>query len=320
MTVNLKALWNDITLDVKQVFEKNPNYEDRPNLSADALPDASGETWFRLEGVVAVFVDLQGSTNLSVGRHPASTAAIYRAAMKNAVRILHEFGADFIQVQGDGAFGLFWNDRAIERGVCAATTVTTFSAQSFELQLQQKWPDAPPTGFKAGIAFGRTLVKQIGTPRNPAEQEPIWAGKPVNYAAKAAQQANRGEVIITSSIWDAIADNDYLTLSCTHDGDMQDPGCPPAGELWEPVDIAKLDDSESERSGRILRFHWCHECGPSFVKAILAGKIVRAGWNVQNSHVYRWVADDVTQEELNERYGDRLRELVRLGLLRPDAN
>ena len=35
------------------------------------------------------------------------------------------------------------------------------------------------------------LVKRIGTPRNPAQQESIWAGKPVTYASKAAQ-----------SIWD----------------------------------------------------------------------------------------------------------------------
>jgi class 3 adenylate cyclase len=317
VSVDLNALWNVITNDVGRVLERNPPYEDRPRLSADDLPDAGAETWFRVEGIVAVFVDLQGSTNLSVGRHPASTAAIYRAAMKNAVRILHEFGADFIQVQGDGAFGLFWDERAVERGVCAAITVTTFSAQSFELQLQRKWPDAPATGFKAGVAKGRALVKKIGTPRNPAEQEPIWAGKPVNYAAKAAQQATRGEVIVTSSVWDAIADNDYLTLGCNHDEDKQDPYANPVGELWEPLEIAKLDDGEPERAGHLLRSHWCYKCGATFVSAILAGKTVRAGWDVQNSHLYRWVAAGADQDELDERYGDRLERLVRLGLLKP---
>lgn len=314
VSVDLHALWNEITRDVGRVLEKNPLVEDRPDLLADELPDASGETWFRVEGVVAVFVDMEGSTNLSVGRHPASTAAIYRAAMKNAVRILHEFDADFIQVQGDGAFGLFWGDRAVERGVCAAITTTTFSGQSLELQLAAKWPEAPPTGFKAGVAVGRVLVKNIGTPRNPHEQEPIWAGKPVNYAAKAAQQASRGEVIVTSSIWAAIENNDYLAFACNHDEDKQNLDAY-APELWEPIEIHKLDDSESERHGHICRSHWCYECGPSFVRAVLNGRSVRSGWDVQNGHLLRWAKTGCDQDELNQRYNERLDQLIELGLL-----
>lgn len=270
MTVKLKALLDVIDDDVKAVLEKNPDVEDRNDLEADGLPDASGEKWFRVENVVAVFIDLKGSTQLSVGRYPASTAAIYRAAMKNTVKILREFSADFIQVQGDGAFGLFWGERAVERGVCAGITAKTFSRDTLEKRLAAKWPKAPETGFKVGIAEGSVLVKKVGTPRNPNEQEPIWAGKPVNYAAKAAQQADRGELIVTGSIWLRIEDNEFLTVSCGHGTDGTG-----LSSLWTDVEIEKLTHDTDEAAGRMLDACWCHECGATFVNSILAGETAR---------------------------------------------
>ncbi|KUH83144.1 MULTISPECIES: adenylate/guanylate cyclase domain-containing protein [unclassified Mycobacterium] len=261
--------------DVSDVLQKNPPVDDidPDNLNADELPDASGSKWLRVDNIVAAFVDLENSTQMSVGKHPRSTAAIYRAATGNAVRILHEFQADFIQIQGDGAFGLFWGNGAIERAICAGITVKTFSERYLEPALESKWPKAPKTGFKVGVASGRTLVKKIGTPRNPAEQEPVWAGKPVNYAAKAAQQASRRQMIVTGSVWLAIENNDFLTTSCGHDsagGVLAQPST-----LWEDVRIEKLDHDDDEAMGRMLSACWCRECGADFVAAILNGETTR---------------------------------------------
>lgn len=271
MTVDLEQLLDDVGDDIDNVLAKNPTVEDQSDLNADELPDASGETWYRVENVVAVFVDMHGSTQLSVGKHPASTAAIYRAAMTNAVKVLHDFDADFIQIQGDGAFGLFWGDRAVERGICAGITVKTFSERSLEPKLEKKWPDAPASGFKVGMSQGRVLVKKVGTRRNPNEQEPIWAGKPVNYAAKAAQQADSGELIVTASIWLAIENNDYLTVSCGHGGNDSST----MSVLWEDVEIDKLTHDTDEAAGRVLTSCWCPVCGPAYVKAILNGETLR---------------------------------------------
>src|SRR4051812_1605393 len=124
--MTLDEILDAAKVDTDAVLAKNPPVEDKEDLDADELPDAADETWYRVEDIVAVFVDLQNSTQLSVGKHPASTAAIYRAAMNNAVMVLHEFSADFIQIQGDGAFGLFWGPRAIERAMCAGITVRTY--------------------------------------------------------------------------------------------------------------------------------------------------------------------------------------------------
>lgn len=274
MTKSLTDVLDAVSAETKTVLEKNPPVTDvlPADLDADNLPDAAGTTWYRLDHTVAVFADLKNSTQLSVGRHPRTTAAIYRAATGNVVKIFHDLGADFIQIQGDGVFGLFWGDKAVERAICAGITIKTFSERVLQPKLEARWPKAPETGFKVGIASGRVLVKNIGTPRNSNEQEPVWAGKPVNHAAKAAQQADRNELIVTGSIWLAIENNDYLTASCGHDG-ASDPTSP--AELWCDVEIDKLGHDEDDAAGRLLASCWCEECGPTFMKAILDGQTER---------------------------------------------
>ena len=79
---------------------------------------SSSDTWIKLSDVVAVVCDLKGSTHLGTGKHDQSTARVYKSGVEGAVRILHEFDADFIDIQGDGGFGLFWGERSYERALC----------------------------------------------------------------------------------------------------------------------------------------------------------------------------------------------------------
>lgn len=240
--------------------------KDPVDFDVDKLPFGERK-WHKLDDVVAVAVDLKGSSKLSTGKHAASTASIYEASTDNAVAVLDNFDADFIQIQGDGAFGLFWGEARYERALCAGITVKTFSVD-LTARIATKWPDAPETGYKVGIASGRVLAKLIGTPRNPSQQEPIWSGKPVNYAVKAAQTADTGELIVSGDVWASIEDNDYLTSSCGHGGDA------PA-DLWDNVTIANVPETDDARYGRLLRSTWCAECGGGFCAAILAGQTSR---------------------------------------------
>lgn len=269
---SLDEILEAVKNETDEVLKKNPRVldVDSDGLDATDLPDADNQTWFRVEEIVAVLADLQNSTQLGTGtKHAASTAAIYRAATGNVVKILHEFEADFIQIQGDGAFGLFWGELAFERAMCAGITIKTFSEEALVPKLESRWEDDPETGFKVGVGCGRVLVKNIGTPSNENEQEPIWAGKPVNYAAKAAQQASRHQLIVTGSVWDAIEANDYLTVSCAH-GDGSGPGV-----LWEDAEIGRLTHDKDEAKGRLLKAKWCEECGSGYVAAILDGETDR---------------------------------------------
>ncbi|MBP2412028.1 class 3 adenylate cyclase [Arthrobacter stackebrandtii] len=239
---------------------------DLANLPIDA------KTWHRLDDLVAVFFDLKSSTNLEKGRRPASTASIYDAGVGGVVKILEAFSADFVDIQGDGGFGLFWGDTRFERAMCAGISIRTFSTD-FTQKLEKKWPDAPSTGFKVGIASGPILVKRVGLPRHLDLQEPVWAGRPVNYAAKAAQQTDPDYLLVTGSVWDQIENNDFLAFSCGCSGGQPDSATPVL--LWEERILDKIPDDE--RFGQALKSGWCPSHGDEFCNAILAGETKREG-------------------------------------------
>lgn len=235
------------------------------NFKVEKLP-IEARTWHKLDNAIAVVADLKNSTRLGINRHAASTANIYQTSTDNVVKIFKNFDADFIDIQGDGAFALFWGERSYERALCAGVTIKTFSETLVEA-FEKKWPkNLPQTGLKVGISSSPLLAKKIGTPRNPAEQEPVWAGKAVNYAFKAAQQANRHELIITNSIWTKIKGNDYLSATCDCST--------PSFNLWKDIEVVKLPDSEKQ--GKTLTSHWCANHGEEFVEKILNGEHSRA--------------------------------------------
>lgn len=219
--------------------------------------------WVKIKDVVSVVADLKSSTKLGTGKWKASTASIYEASTGNVVSILNKFDSDFIQIQGDGVFGLFWGELRYERALCAGITIKTFSVDLVE-QLTNKWKGLPDTGYKVGVGNSPILAKKVGTPRNPAQQEPVWAGKSLNYATKCAQSADRHEMIVTGSVWDRIERNDYLAFSCPCNGG-------PGIELWKDVKVDKLPEGEPDAEGRKLASTWCALHGGDYCEKIMAG-------------------------------------------------
>ena len=238
------------------------------DLDVNNLPIVARK-WHKATEVVAVFADLKNSSQLGTGMHAASTASVYEAAVGGVVDILDQFDADYLDIQGDAAFGVFWGDKRLERAVCAGITIKTFS-ESMVTRLEAKWPEQPETGFRVGVAASPILVKRIGTPRNLAQQKPVWAGRAVNYASKAGSAGDRHQLVVTGSVWDLIENNDYLSVSC---------GCgvAPSAGIWENVTIDRLrEGDEAESAGRLLTSKWCAVHGPEFCQAILDGKRTRA--------------------------------------------
>ncbi|GAA0613208.1 hypothetical protein HPO96_23235 [Kribbella sandramycini] len=277
--VDLEGMLKEIDESVRDEIASMPEVVDKgKTLDISELP-IEARRWFKVSEVFAVVADLKGSTKLGTGKRASSTASIYQAGTGNVVKVFNQFEADFIAIQGDGAFALFWGDLNFERAMCAAVTVRTFS-EKFSERLEKKWPDSPTTGFKVGVAEGRLLVKRVGTPRNPNEQEPVWAGKPVNYAAKAAQTAEREQVIVTGTVWDRIEKNDYLAISC---------GCPdgPSTGIWENTEIENLPEDEPEAQGRLLKAGWCDTHGDEFCNAIMSGLRKREGLDYLRAVVQR---------------------------------
>lgn len=262
--VDLTALLGTLDDAVNVELASAPEVVDKgDDLDVEALP-ITARRWHKLNDAVAVVADLKNSTKLGTGKWAASTASIYQASTGGVVSVFDQFDADFIAIQGDGAFALFWGERRYERALCAGITIKTFSRDLVE-RLEKKWDDLPETGFKVGIARSRLLAKRIGTPRNPAQQEPVWAGKAVNYAAKAAQGANRDELVVTGSVWDVVEKNDYLAVSCPC-------GNGPSLDIWADTDIDRLPEDDPEAQGRVLTACWCDTHGAEYCAAVLDGK------------------------------------------------
>ncbi|MBA4862021.1 hypothetical protein H1V43_11610 [Streptomyces sp. PSKA54] len=86
---------------------------------------------------------------MGTGKWAASTASIYEASTGGVVRIFDEFEANFLAIQGEGAFALFWRDLRYERALAAGITVKTFSVDLMK-RLEDRWPndsELPSTGY-----------------------------------------------------------------------------------------------------------------------------------------------------------------------------
>lgn len=266
--VDLGKMLADLRTKTREILNTVPPVQvEDGELSAADIPSAAAQKWLKIPDVVVVVCDLKGSTRLGTGKHTTSTARIYKSAVEGAVRVLHDFGADFIDIQGDGGFGVFWGARRFERALCAGVTIRTFSDDWFD-ELRAKDPSVPETGYKVGIASGRVLVKYLGT-RNPAhdEQEPVWAGKPVNYAAKCAQAADLQQLIVTDRVWKKFEQNDYITHSCDCNVETG------LKELWVSTEVEALPEDLTDAA--MLKVGWCKVCGSEFCAAILDGKTRR---------------------------------------------
>lgn len=265
---DLAALLADVDGDAATELAAMPDVIEKGDALDLSQLKIDKREWHRLDQAVAVVADLKSSTRIGLNKKPASTASIYQASTGGVVQILADFGVDFVAIQGDGVIGLFWGDKRMERGVCAGITVKTFSERHLVPRLEARWPDdLPETGLKVGVAASPLLVKKVGIPRT-AHQEPVWAGRAVNYAAKAAQHADRHEMIVTGSVWDWVSSNDYLAVTCSCGQGASD-------SLWHDVQIANMPSDDGERDGKCLTSTWCKVHGPEYCDAVLAGETSR---------------------------------------------
>lgn len=197
-----------------------------------------------------------------------------------------DFEAGWVPIQGDCVIGVFWGERAMERAFCAAVTVKTFSEKTLAPELAAKWPDAPATGFKIGMATSPVLVKRVGRPRSNF-QALVWPGKALNYAVKAAQSGDVWKLIVTGSVWDALEGNDYIeftTAACR------------AGCVAAQSANARLDRSQRARLARTLLVL----VGPAEALALTARQLdrLRQQYGRRGARRRVNVADDVRWELL----------------------
>jgi class 3 adenylate cyclase len=264
MPLKLKEFLDKQKENVLGSFGDLPEIETVSTVDESKIPKEINR-WLQLEDAIAVFADIQGSTRLAYELNNREAAAVIETGIKAIAETFHTCDAKHAQIQGDGAYAVFYGEMALENAMVAAITIQTFSQKIFKERIKVKFPKAPATGIKVGVAAGPVIVKVLGKNRVNQFQDPSWVGIPVNFASKAASAASPGKLVVTATIWDRIWDNEYLTMSCVCNPEKK------KSELWEPFPIQTLSDYSGEEAGYSLSSTWCDNCGSTFSERVLAG-------------------------------------------------
>ncbi len=233
----------------------------------NAIPDTTNipiqnpNHWLRIPEVICVYVDMMGSTKLSAELHDKSTAGAYQLFTGTAVRLLNEFGSPYIDVRGDGVFALFNQDQPYT-ALAAAVTFKTFVKEIFVPTIKNR--TGIDIGSHIGIDQKTVLVKKLGLRRSGGRtdrQNEVWAGKPVNMAAKLASLSENGELLASERFFRHIKD-EHALLTC---------GCPNGikTNLWSQKDVS-ADEKFDFQLAYSLQSNWCKVHGREYCDAIMA--------------------------------------------------
>ncbi len=253
----------EIIENARALYKGNASITVRNSIpDTNQIPIENPQNWLKIPDVNCVFVDMRGSTQLSASSHDNSTARAYQLFTGTAVKLFSEFESPYIDVRGDGALALFDSNQA-HRALAAAVTFRTFAKEEFIPLVKGK--TGIDIGCHVGIDSRTVLVRKIGFKRyrgRSDRQNEVWAGKPVNMAAKLASESSDDELLASDRFYRKLSSR-YALKSC---------GCPNDEfvDLWKEKDVAD-DDRFDFGTAYALGSIWCKTHGREFCKKLLAG-------------------------------------------------
>lgn len=248
--------------DARALYKKSASITQRNSVpDTNQIPIENPQNWLKIPDVICVFVDMRGSTQLSAANHDNSTARAYQLFTGTAVKIFSQFESPYIDVRGDGALALFDSDQA-HRALAAAVTFRTFAKEEFIPLVTEK--TGLDVGCHVGIDARTVLVRKIGFKRyrgRSDRQNEVWAGRPVNMAAKLSSESGDNELLASSRFYKKLSSR-YALKSC---------GCPndEIVDLWSERDVED-DDRFDFDTAYSLGSIWCRTHGQEFCANLLA--------------------------------------------------
>ena len=250
-------------------------------VNQDDVPEtgpANRGLWLRVPNVTAVFADLKGSTALSSSVSPEVAAIAYTYFTRAMTVILNRFSAGYVEIQGDGMFGLFAGKRSMFHAAACAITmrsqVEEIVAVRFRRDASVEWD----LRVGVGVDMGTLIVRQLGL--RGTELNEVWAGRPVNMAAKLSSVAGPNQVAVSDRMFAryegaAKIRQRALFWSCGCTGRNRGPGLS-AGpgqtpNLWArqaaPGELGLDFEGVYTREAG-----WCEQHGAEFCEAVLTGQ------------------------------------------------
>ncbi len=233
--------------------------------------------WQRISNVTAVFADLKGSTELSVSHSREGTARAYTYFIRAMAIILEGFEAKYVDIQGDGIFGLFSGRNSTFLAAACAITMRT----QVEREVAVRFGRDASTDWKlavgVGIDHGTLLVRRLGL--RGATQNEVWAGKAVNMAAKLSSLAGHNQVAVSDRVFSQYKQGSKLrqqalVRSCGCGGSIQGRGLDAAmGETtcrWDKKTASKNLGLDFQHYYR-RRSAWCARHGSEYCETTVTG-------------------------------------------------
>ena len=156
--------------------------------------------WWRIPQVTAVFADLKGSTRLNATENPTTAALAYTYFLRAMAVTMERFSAGYVDIQGDGIFGLFSGAGSQFKAAACAITMNTLIERDVAVRFRKNTSANWKLTAGIGIDQGTLLVRRLGL-RGTSENE-VWAGTPVNTAAKLSSWACPGVVVVSDRVFD----------------------------------------------------------------------------------------------------------------------
>lgn len=248
--------------DARALYKKSASITQRNSIpDTNQIPIENPQNWLKIPDVICVFVDMRGSTQLSASNHDNSTARAYQLFTGTAVKIFSQFESPYIDVRGDGALALFDSNQP-HRALASAVTFRTFAKEEFVPLVSEK--TGLDVGCHVGIDVRTVLVRKIGFKRyrgRSDRQNEVWAGRPVNMAAKLASESGDIELLASARFFEKL-NSRYALKSC---------GCPndEVVDLWSEKDVEE-DDRFDFDTAHSLGSIWCKTHGRDFCSNLLA--------------------------------------------------
>lgn len=243
----------------------------------DVGPVADG-LWWRIPEATAVFADLKSSTSLSVQGSRIEAAYAYTFFVRAMALILESFGARYVDIQGDGVFGLFSGKNSRFAAAACAVTINTQMERAVEPKFRKDGHTKHALKAGIGMDYGTLLVRRLGL--RGTRQNEVWAGKPVNMAAKLSSVAGNNQVVVSDRLFEAFRNASpvrqrALLWSCgCSDGKPKVGMALAAGatkSLWNKLAVPKNLGLDFQYAYR-LKTPWCGKHGSEFCEAVFTGK------------------------------------------------
>ena len=239
---------------------------------------ANRGVWWRIPQVTAVFADLKGSTKMSATESRTDAAVAYTLFIRAMAVILDRFEARYIDIQGDGIFGLFSGQGSRFLAAACAITMRTEVQRTVDTGFQRHTSADSDITVGIGVDEGTLLVRRLGL--RGTKQNEVWVGKPVNVAAKLSSEAESNQVVVSDRVYQhyeraSMLRQCALIWSCGCSNGIRGSGLNVAMGQTSP--LWKRSPALTDMGFDFAHLHrlnspWCAIHGAEFCETIVTGK------------------------------------------------